>query len=115
MVKVVNLKGKVLLFFFCAVTVAVSQQKAPPHPWDKGKIKKIDVSKYPAKHQKAHTLTKQKCGNCHRIQRIYNSTYEGKFWLGVVKRMMVKPGANISKKQAKEIYDFLKYYSTQKK
>ena len=108
------MKTKSLILFLCLVVPVFSQEKAPPHPWDKGKIKKINAAKYSAKYQKAHKLTQQKCGQCHPIRRIYNSTYKGKVWLGVIKRMMIKPDANINKKQAKEIYGFLKYYSEQK-
>lgn len=101
-----------LISLLCSL--AYAQPKAAPHPWDTGKIKKLNVSGYPQKHQQTYRLMTKKCGNCHVIARVLNAPYKGQIWASVIKRMIVKPEANISKEEGKRIYDFLIYYSSRK-
>ncbi len=117
--KIVTLREAGLLLVFIGIvslffSLLYAQPKAPPHIWDKGKIKQVDISAYPERYKKGYALFIKKCSNCHPITRPLNATYKGAVWAAVIKRMITKPEANISKQEGKQIYDFLVYYSKQK-
>jgi hypothetical protein len=110
---------------------------------------KIDVSGYPAEHQKAYKEVLQvKCAKCHTPSRPLNSQFfeplgsaaektakvaalkksdpdmfagnnvwqvEENIWQRYVKRMMAKPGCEISPEEGKAVYNFLRYDSNQRK
>ncbi len=76
----------------------------------------VDVSKYPQSIQDNYALFSQKCTQCHRLSRPINSDYAlPDEWSRYIKRMMYKPGSNISGDDAKKIYDFLVYDSSVRK
>jgi hypothetical protein len=76
----------------------------------------IDVSNYPEGIQERYTLFSQKCTQCHKLSRPINSDYAlPDEWSRYVKRMMHKPGSNISAGDAKKIYEFLVYDSADRK
>lgn len=76
----------------------------------------VDVSKYPQSIQDNYALFSQKCTQCHRLSRPINSDYAlPDEWSRYIKRMMYKPGSNISSDDAKKIYDFLVYDSSVRK
>ena len=68
----------------------------------------IDVSAYPAGIQENYTAFRQKCSLCHTLARPINCDFAlPDEWSHYIKRMMYKPGSNISPAQAKKIYQFL--------
>lgn len=76
----------------------------------------IDVSKYPAPIKEDYDLFREKCSQCHKLSRPVNSDYVlPDEWSRYVKRMMYKPGSNISSSEAKKLYDFLVYDSAVRK
>ena len=76
----------------------------------------VDVSKYPQSIQDNYAIFSQKCSQCHRLSRPINSDYAlPDEWSRYVKRMMYKPGSNISGDDGKKIYDFLVYDSSVRK
>jgi len=76
----------------------------------------IDVSKYPPQLQDYYRTFSQKCSQCHKLSRPINSDYVlPDQWSRYIKRMMYKPGSNISGSEAKHIYDFLVYDSSVRK
>lgn len=78
--------------------------------------KEIDVSSYPAEMQQNYQVFAEKCSQCHTLARPINSDYAlPEEWSRYVKRMMRKPGSNISPKVGKQIYDFLAYDSSIRK
>ena len=112
-----------------------------PYPNDFGPDK-IDVSKYPAELQAGYKLTLEKCSKCHTASRVLNSQFveikedeiaklktsqaeifkdkllwqvESGIWQRYVKRMMAKPGCNISSEEGKKIWKFVVEDSKQRK
>jgi len=76
----------------------------------------VNVSSYPQSIQDNYALFSQKCSQCHRLSRPINSDYVlPDEWARYIKRMMYKPGSNISADDAKKIYDFLVYDSSIRK
>ena len=76
----------------------------------------IDVSKYPQGIKDNYDLFSQKCTQCHKLSRPINSDYAlPDEWSRYVKRMMFKPGSNISAGAGKKIYEFLTYDSSVRK
>jgi len=79
--------------------------------FDKGPTS-IDVSAYPAAIKENYAVFRQKCSLCHTLSRPINSDFAlPDEWSRYIKRMMYKPGSNISPAQAKKIYQFLAYDS----
>ncbi len=82
---------------------------------DKGAAS-IDVSSYPAGLQKNYAVFRQKCALCHTLARPINCGFAlPDEWSRYIKRMMHKPGSNISPVQAKKIYEFLVYDASVRK
>lgn len=104
-----------------------------PYPNDLGPDK-IDVSKYPAELQEGYKLMVAKCSACHSASRPLHSQFvemkedeiaamkksnpemftdklvwqvESGIWERYVKRMMAKPGCNISSQEGKKIWKFM--------
>lgn len=76
----------------------------------------IDVSKYPAQLQDYYQTFSKKCSQCHKLSRPINSDYVlPDQWSRYIKRMMYKPGSNISASESKHIYEFLVYDSSIRK
>ena len=76
----------------------------------------IDVSAYPGKAKADYRVFREKCALCHKLSRPINSDYVlPSEWARYVKRMMFKPGSNISKLAAKKIYDFLVFDASVRK
>jgi hypothetical protein len=89
--------------------------KARIERFDKGPAT-IHVSGYPEKLQDYYEVFSRKCSQCHRLSRPINSDYVlPEQWSRYIKRMMYKPGSNISRSEAKKIYDFLVYDSSVRK
>ena len=77
---------------------------------------KVDVSGYPALIQANYEVFREKCSLCHKLSRPINSDYAlPDEWSRYVKRMMYKPGSNISAGAGKKIYTFLVYDSAVRK
>ncbi len=77
---------------------------------------KIDVSAYPKGIQADYRVFREKCTLCHKLSRPINSDYVlPSEWSRYVKRMMFKPGSNISKVAAKRIYEFLVFDASVRK
>jgi hypothetical protein len=83
--------------------------------FDKGPTS-IDVSAYPAGLQENYAVFRQKCSLCHTLARPINCGFAlPDEWSRYIKRMLHKPGSNISPGQAKKIYEFLAYDSSIRK
>ena len=99
---------------------AIAQQmdaetKARVERFEKGPAT-IDVSKYPQGIQGNYELFSHKCTQCHKLSRPINSDYAlPDEWSRYIKRMMYKPGSNISAADGKKIYEFLVYDSSIRK
>jgi len=79
--------------------------------FDKGPTS-IDVSAYPAGLKENYAAFRQKCSLCHTLARPINCDFAlPDEWSHYIKRMMYKPGSNISPAQAKKIYQFLAFDS----
>ncbi|MBI2119384.1 MAG: hypothetical protein HYT97_07135 [Elusimicrobia bacterium] len=104
-----------------------------PYPNDLGPDK-IDISKYSAELQEGYKLMLDKCAKCHAPSRPLNSQFldlkpeelqavkssnpeifkdklvwqvETGIWQRYIKRMMAKPGCNISAQEGKKIWKFI--------
>ncbi|MGD1084199.1 MAG: cytochrome c [Verrucomicrobiota bacterium] len=76
----------------------------------------VDVSKYPDAIKENYQVFSQKCSQCHKLSRPINSDYATPDeWSRYIKRMMYKPGSNISAADGKKIYEFLVYDSSVRK
>ena len=109
----------------CAATLIVAVRAAEEEvqalskeqlaQFDKGPSS-IDVSVYPAGLQENYPIFRQKCSVCHTLARPINCQFAlPDEWSRYIKRMMHKPGSNISPSQAKKIYEFLAYDSSVRK
>ena len=86
-----------------------AETKARIERFEKGATT-VDVSKYPEVIKDNYQLFSQKCSQCHKLSRPINSDYAlPDEWSRYIKRMMNKPGSNISAAEGKKIYDFLSY------
>ncbi len=89
--------------------------KARIERFEKGP-KTIDVSNYPAPIRQRYQVFAAKCTLCHALSRPINSDFVlPDEWSRYVKRMMHKPGSNITPTSAKQIYEFLAYDSSVRK
>jgi len=89
--------------------------KARVEQFDKGPAT-IDVSQYPQGLQDNYAIFQKDCSQCHRLSRPINSDYViPDQWSRYIKRMMYKPGSNISRSDAKNVYEFLVYDSSVRK
>ena len=89
--------------------------KARVEQFEKGATS-IDVSKYPDGIKENYEVFAQKCAQCHKLSRPINADYVlPDEWSRYVKRMMYKPGSNISGSEAKKLYDFLVFDSSVRK
>ena len=92
-----------------------AETKARVERFEKGPAT-VDVSKYPQVIQDNYELFSHKCSQCHKLSRPINSDYAlPDEWSRYIKRMMYKPGSNISAADGKKIYEFLVYDSSVRK
>jgi hypothetical protein len=92
-----------------------AETKARVERFEKGPVT-VDVSKYPQVIQDNYELFSHKCSQCHKLSRPINSDYAlPDEWSRYIKRMMYKPGSNISAADGKKIYEFLVYDSSIRK
>jgi hypothetical protein len=92
-----------------------AETKARVERFEKGPAT-IDVSKYPDAIKENYELFSHKCSQCHKLSRPINSDYAlPDEWSRYIKRMMYKPGSNISAADGKKIYEFLVYDSSIRK
>ncbi len=92
-----------------------AETKARVERFEKGPAT-VDVSKYPEVIKSNYQLFSQKCSQCHKLSRPINSDYATPDeWSRYIKRMMYKPGSNISAADGKKIYEFLAYDSSVRK
>jgi len=92
-----------------------AETKARVERFEKGPAT-IDVSKYPAQLQDYYQTFSQKCAQCHKLSRPINCDYVlPEEWSRYIKRMMYKPGSNISAAEGKKIYEFVVYDSSVRK
>jgi len=92
-----------------------AETKARIERFEKGPAT-IDVSKYPQTIKDNYELFSHKCSQCHKLSRPINSDYAlPDEWSRYIKRMMYKPGSNISAADGKKIYEFLVYDSSIRK
>ena len=83
--------------------------------FDKGATS-IDTAAYPSGLKDNYQVFRQKCSACHTLARPINCAFVlPDEWSRYIKRMMHKPGSNISPGQAKKIYEFLAYDSSIRK
>ncbi|MBI4469995.1 MAG: hypothetical protein HY650_11815 [Acidobacteria bacterium] len=59
--------------------------------------------------QKQYQLFSQKCGKCHTLARALNAKFHSLEWQKYVKRMMRRPGSEMSETDGREVYRFLKF------
>ena len=86
-----------------------AETKARVERFEKGPAT-VDVSKYPQAIQENYELFSHKCSQCHKLSRPINSDYAlPDEWSRYIKRMMYKPGSNISASDGKKVYEFLVY------
>jgi hypothetical protein len=115
-----------VLLGVAALTLAApggARAQAPLDPETKARIERfekgpatVDVSKYPQVIQDNYELFSHKCSQCHKLSRPINSDYAlPEEWSRYIKRMMYKPGSNISAGDGKKIYEFLVYDSSIRK
>jgi cytochrome c5 len=100
-----------------AVVVVRAQEPVDPRiaAYDKGPAT-IDVSKYPADTQAAYKVFVARCSKCHTIARPINCEFVlDDEWERYVKRMMRKPGSDVSPADGKQIFEFLSYDSKLRK
>lgn len=91
------------------------ETKARVERFEKGAAT-VDVSKYPDGIKDNYQVFTQKCSQCHKLSRPINSDYAlPDEWSRYIKRMMNKPGSNISAGDGKKIYEFLTYDSSLRK
>jgi hypothetical protein len=92
-----------------------AETKARVERFEKGPAT-VDVSKYPDAIKENYELFSHKCSQCHKLSRPINSDYAlPDEWSRYIKRMMYKPGSNISAGDGKKIYEFLVYDSSIRK
>lgn len=83
--------------------------------YDKGPAT-IDVSKYPPEMRARYKPFAAKCSKCHTLARAINCDFAlDEEWERYVRRMMRKPGSDISSAQGKEIFEFVAYDSKTRK
>lgn len=71
---------------------------------------------YDPERVKGYELMRVKCAQCHAASRPLNSRFDDSdTWNRYVKRMMNKPGCEISKAEGKAIWQFLAYDSEKRK
>src|ERR1022692_439352 len=81
-----------------------AETKARVERFEKGPAT-IDVSKYPDGIKENYEVFSKKCSQCHKLSRPINSDYAlPDEWSRYIKRMMYKPGSNISAGAGKKIY-----------
>jgi hypothetical protein len=73
----------------------------------------IDVSKFPPEQQRNYDMYSGKCQKCHPLARSINARFSAQDWKRYMKRMIRRPNSGINEEQAANIYEFLKFYSTQ--
>ena len=92
-----------------------AETKARVERFEKGPAT-VDVSKHPQVIQDNYELFSHKCSQCHKLSRPINSDYAlPDEWSRYIKRMMYKPGSNISAADGKKIYEFLVYDASLRK
>lgn len=109
----------VALAIAAAALAQLARAQEPVDPriaaYDKGPAT-IDVSKYPGDMQARYKTFAAKCSKCHTLARAINSDFALEDeWERYVKRMMRKPGSDISSAQGKEIFEFVAYDSKTRK
>ena len=104
--------GAAAALALATLALAAEPEKAPPDPRDFGPDK-IDVSKYPLAQKERYEVFTTKCAKCHPVARAVNSKFNAQEWKRYMKRMIRRPNSGINEEQAQDIYEFLKYYSTQ--
>jgi cytochrome c5 len=107
----------VVLAASAAGVVARAQEPLDPRiaAYDKGPAT-IDVSKYPADMQAGYKVFVTRCSKCHTIARPINCDFVlDDEWERYVKRMMRKPGSDVSPADGKQIFEFLSYDSKLRK
>ena len=83
-----------------------------PDPRDGGPAA-IDVSSYPPEMKKSYDMYAVKCAKCHPLGRSVNARFSAQDWKRYMKKMIRRPNSGINEEQAANVYDFLKYYSSQ--
>jgi hypothetical protein len=83
-----------------------------PDPRDAGPGA-VDTSSYPEPMKKNYEMYSAKCAKCHPLARSINARFSAQDWKRYMKRMIRRPNSGINEEQAANIYEFLKYYSTQ--
>jgi hypothetical protein len=114
-----KLSFSIVALVAAALAQAALAQQPPVDPriaaYDKGPAT-IDVSKYPADMQSRYKTFAAKCSKCHTLARAINCEFAlEEEWERYVKRMMRKPGSEMTSQQGKEIFEFLAYDSKTRK
>ena len=105
--------GLVAAIVALGTLAARAQEQLDPRiaAYDKGPAT-IDVSKYSPEMRAGYKTFANKCAKCHTLARAVNCDFAlEEEWERYVKRMMRKPGSEISSAEGKQIFEFLAYDS----
>jgi len=92
------------------LAVAAEPDQAPPDPRDFGPDR-IDISDYPPEQQQRYPIFEKKCAKCHPVARAIGSRFSTAEWKRYMKRMVRRPNAGVTDRQADAIFEFLCYYA----
>lgn len=77
-------------------------------------VNRVDVSGYPPDVQAAYQVFEIKCSKCHTLAKPINSRLSADDWKSYIKKMIRRPGSGINEESARQIFHFLRYYSSVK-
>ena len=98
--------------FLCGVAALAIIVFAPRASADSGD--RIDVRNYSPEMRERYQVFAVKCSKCHSLARPINSHMKGDEWKNYVKKMIRRPASGINEESGRQIYEFLKYYSSVK-
>ena len=75
---------------------------------------RIDVRNYPPEMRERYQVFAVKCSKCHSLSRPINARMRGEDWKNYVKKMIRRPASGINEESGRQIYEFLKYYTSVK-
>jgi hypothetical protein len=106
---------EVLLGFLNPLNEDSPQDKKPKEQEPAGYLEGLDreVSGYPADKQVGYKVFREKCSNCHTINRVLSSGSEE--WAATVRQMARKQGSGVSPDASKKITEFLNFWSAHRR
>ena len=101
--------GRPAVIILAALVLAVAAWAAGLSlPQDRGPAT-LDVSSYPPKIQAGYRLVVAKCGQCHTLARVFNTTASPQFWAHYLGGLQSEGKTTLSNDEAVQVYDFLIY------